>query len=68
MAAHAAGANESRTPTVMVEDDGLVTAIVARHLTAAASHAQLMVELRIYDGIAIERVGLQEQWQRLANE
>ena len=68
MAANTAGANKVRTTRFAIEDDGLVTTIVARHLTTTTAYAQLMIELRIDNGFAIERIGLQEQRQRLANK
>ena len=37
MAANAAGADKARTATVVIEDDGLVTTVVARHLTTATA-------------------------------
>jgi len=58
MAAYAAGTDKARPATVTIEDDGLMTTITARHLTTATANAQLMIELRIDDCIAIKRVGL----------
>ena len=52
----------------MVEDDGLMTTIATRNLTAAATNTQLLVKLRIDNGIAIQVVGLQEVGQLFANE
>ena len=37
VAANAAGADKARTATVVIEDDGLVTTVVARHLTTATA-------------------------------
>ena len=68
VAANAAGADKARTATLVVEDNSLVTTVATRYLTTAAADAQLMVELRINDGVAIKRVGIQEQRQRLADE
>ena len=58
MTANAAAANKTRATTVVVKDNGLVATIVARYLTTATAYAQLMVELRINNCIAIERVGI----------
>ena len=68
VAAYTLGAYETGLTGLMVEDDGLMSAVAARYLTASATYAQLLVELRIDDGIAIQMVGLQELRQLLAYE
>jgi hypothetical protein len=44
----------------VIEDDGLMTAVVARHLTAPAANTQLPVKLGIDDGAAVQTVRLLE--------
>ena len=71
MTAHTLGADESRLADLMesrcfiaylhfLEDDGLMTAVITRYLTTTAAYAQLLVELGVDDGVAIQIVGLQE--------
>ena len=57
---YALGANESGLTRSTVKDNSLMTAVATRHLTASATHAELLVELRIDDDVAIQMVGLQE--------
>ena len=40
----------------MIKDDGLMTTVVARHLTAPATDTQFFVKLGIDDGVAIQMV------------
>jgi len=44
-----------------IKHDGLMTAIATRYCTSATTYAQFLVELRKNDGVAIKRVGVQEQ-------
>ena len=68
MAAYALGAHEAGLAGVAVEDNGLMTAVAARHLTASAADAQFFVELRIDDGVAIQLLRLQELRQQFSHE
>ena len=68
VAAHTLGAYEMGLTGRMIEDDGLMSTVAARYLTASATYAQLLVELWIDDGVTIQMVGLQELRQLLAYE
>lgn len=68
MTADALGAYQTRTAGFMVEDDGLMTAVAARHLTAATADTLLLVELRVNDGVAVQMVRIQEFLQPLAHQ
>ena len=66
--ADALGAYQTGAAGLMIEDDGLMTAVATRNLAAATADTQLLVELRVDDRIAIQMVGLQEFRQLLANK
>ena len=68
MAAHAAGAYQTRATGGVIKDDGLMPAIVARYLASTTAHTQLLVKLGVNDGIAIKRVGVHKQRQRFAHQ
>ena len=68
MAAYALGAHELWLAGVMIEDNGLVAAIAARHLAASAADALLLVELGVADGVAVQVVGMEELRQLFAHE
>ena len=68
VATDAAATHQTRATGFAIKHNGLMAAIAARYRTSTAADAQLMVELRINDGVAIKRVGIQEQRQRLADE
>ena len=68
MTAYALVANQTRTACLAIEDNGLMTAVAARHLTASAADAQFFVELRIDDGVAIQLLRLQELRQQFSHE
>ena len=59
--AHALGSHQTGTARQTVEDDGLVASVTTRHLAASATHTEILVELRIDDGVAVETVGLEER-------
>ena len=58
--AYAFGAYQAGATGLSVEDDSLMAAVAARHLTTSAADAQLLVEFRIDDGITIQVVRLHE--------
>ena len=66
--AYTLGAYQAGTTRFSVEDDGLMTSVVARYLTAATTDALLLVKLRIDDGVTIQMVGIQELLQPLAHQ
>ena len=68
VATHTLGAYQTRLTGLVVEDDGLMTAVVARHLTAPTTDAKGLVKLWIKDGVAVQMVGIHELWQLLAYE
>ena len=53
MAAYALSAHEAGLAGLMIEDNGLVAAVAARHLAASAADALLLVELGVADGVAV---------------
>ena len=66
--ANALGTYQTGTTGLMIEDDGLMSTIAARYLTAAATDTQFLVELRIDDGVAVQTVGMQELLHTFANQ
>ena len=68
VATYTTATHQTRATGFAIKHNGLVTTVATRHLTTAAADAQLMVEPRINDGVAIKRVGIQEQRLRLADE
>ena len=68
MTADAFGTHQTGSAGLLIEDDGLMTAVAARHLAAATADTQFLVELRINDGVAVQMVGVQELLQPFAHE
>ena len=60
MTAHTFCAHQLGTARLVVEDDGLMSAVVARYLTASATETLLLVELGIDDGGAVQIVWVEE--------
>jgi hypothetical protein len=58
MAPHAFAADESRSARFGIKHDGLMTTIATRHLTTTATYTQLLIELGVDDGVAVEIIGL----------
>ena len=54
MATYALRADDSGLACFRVEGDSLVTAILTRNVAASASDAAFVVDLRKYNGIAIQ--------------
>ena len=65
--ADALGAYQTGTAGLVVEDDGLMAAVVAGNLAASTADTHLLVELRVDDGVAVQMVGHQELLQPLAH-
>ena len=68
MAAHALLADDVWLPFCQVEADGLVSAVVARDVAAAAAHAFLSVNLWQHHRVSVELRGLDERRQLLADK
>ena len=68
MAAHALLADDVRLPFCQVEADGLVSAVVARNVASAATHAFLSVNLWQHHRVSVELRGLDERRQLLAHK
>ena len=66
--ADALGAHQTGATGFVVKYDGLMAAIATGYLTAATTDAQLLVELRIDDGVTVQMAGIQELLQPLAHE
>ena len=65
---HTLGAYDVRLTGGSVEDDGLMSTIVAGGLAASATHTHLAINLGIDDGLTVEFVGIHEYSDRLANQ
>ena len=68
MTAYALGANETGKAGVVVEDDGLMTTVAARYFATSAADAQLLVELRVDNGVTIQMVRIQELRLQLTHQ
>ena len=68
MAAHALLADDVWLPFCQVEADGLMSAVVARDVAAAATHAFLSVNLWQHHRVSVELRGLDERRQLLADK
>ena len=68
MTAYAFRADDTGLAGVVVEGDGLMTAVHARDVAAAAADALVTVNLREDDGLAVEVSGSNEVRQLLADE
>ena len=68
MTAHTFCAHQLGTARLVVEDDGLMSAVVARYLTATATETLLLVELGIDDGGAVQIVWVEELRYLLAHQ
>ena len=66
MAANAFGSDKPWAAGFVIEYYGLMTTVIARHLTASASNAQFRVKLGIDDGLAVQVIGVQEFWYLFA--
>ena len=66
MAANAFGSDKPWAAGFVIEYYGLMTTVIARHLTASASNAQFRVKLGIDDGLAVQVIGVQEFWNLFA--
>jgi hypothetical protein len=66
--AYALGTYQTGTAGLVIEDDGLMTAVATRHLTASATDTQFLVELWINDGIAVQAVGMHKFIQPLTHQ
>ena len=58
--ADALGAYQAGTAGLMVEDNSLMTTVAARHFTAPTTNTQILVELRVDNGVAVQMVRFQE--------
>ena len=58
--AYALRADQTGTAGLVIEYNGLMAAVATGYLTASTADTQLLVELRIDDGVAIQMVELQE--------
>ena len=67
MEVHTLGADDTGLASGQVEVDGLVTAVHARHVTAAATDTLVAVNLRIYNRVAIQVVRIRKRWQRFTH-
>ena len=56
VAAHAFAANKNRRTGLLVELDGLVTAVHARDIASAAAVAELIIEYREQYGVSLDAV------------
>lgn len=68
VATDAARAHDARLARGGVDGDGLVAAVVAGGVAAAATDAHVAVNLRIDDGRAVEVGGQIELWQAFAHK
>jgi hypothetical protein len=65
--AHALGAYDARLTGGCVEDNGLMTTIVARYFATATTHTLFLIDLGIDNRAAIEFAGRYEHLYSFAN-
>lgn len=66
--AHTLLADDARLAGFAVEDDSLMTSVVARYLATSAAHAALAVDDGVDDGVAVEGTRMCEYGNALAYE